>query len=108
MAKKYITLKAGSKFIISNEKLKTHFENHFASSNIPEIETPENFEYLNDEIIHVNEEIPNKVEVKDVHKTFKDNKSAGTDTKTGLKYNTSEKLINTISNIIWTVAKVPS
>ena len=115
MAKKYITLKAGSKLRISNEKLKTHFENYFASRNIPtppEIETPENFEYLNDEIIHVNEEISNKVEVKDVLKTFKDNKSAGTDTKTeGLKYNTSEQLINTILYLlilIWTIVKVPS
>ena len=47
--------------------------------------------------IHVNEEVSTEKEVKEVLRTFKDNKSAGTDVKTeGLKYNNSQHLINVI------------
>ena len=34
LAKKYTALKTGSKLMISNEKLKDHFENHFATRDL--------------------------------------------------------------------------
>ena len=115
LAKKYTAIKAGSKLRISNEKLKNHFEKHFTARELPtppELEEPENFPYLEDERIHVNEGLPDEDEVKEVLRTFKDNKSTGTDTKTeGLKYNSSNQLMNGIVNLlllIWTIVKVPS
>ena len=99
MAKKYTTIKKGSKLNIPNDKLKDHFKTHFAALSPepdipPEIDKPENFPYLSDIGIHLNEEQPTEEELEDVLKSFKNNKSAGTDKlKTeGLKYNSSKKL----------------
>ena len=116
LAKKYNALKTVSKRAISNEKLKTHFEQHFAQREIPippEIEKPDQYPYLADEIIPVDESPPTVEEVKKVLKNFKNNKSAGTDKlKTeGLKYNDSKNLITailTLMTLIWTFVKVPS
>ena len=47
LAKKYTALKTGSKLMISNEKLKDHFENHFATR-----------DHLTDEIVHIKEDVP--------------------------------------------------
>ena len=118
MAKKYTAFKSGSKLQISNEKLKTHFENHFAARSPelplpPELQNPEQYQHLSDEVVMINEEFPDEVEVKNVLKSFKNNKSAGTDKlKTeGLKYNDSKKLVDVILlllTLIWTYIKVPT
>ena len=118
MTKKYTAFKSGSKLQISNEKLKTHFENHFAARSPeltlpPELRNPEQYQHLSDEVVMINEEFPDEVEVKNVLKSFKNNKSAGTDKlKTeGLKYNDSKKLVDVIlllPTLIWTYIKVPT
>ena len=105
MAKKYTALKTGSKRSIPNEKLKTHFEQHFAKREIPippEIENPRQYSHLTDEIIPVDESSPTADEVKKVIKSFKNNKSAGTHKmKTeSLKYNDSNKLIKAILTLM--------
>ena len=116
LAKKYTALKTGSKLMISNEKLKDHFENHFAARDLqipPELESPDNYPYLTDEIVHIKEDVPEKTEVKDALQSFKNNKSEGTDkVKTeGLKYNESKNLINVLLSLlilIWTHVMVPT
>ena len=115
MAKKYTTFKTSNKLSIYNEKLKTHFKSHFAARDLPlppELEKSEKFPFLQDVIIKINEDIPNEEEVKNILKSFKNNKSSGTDklkTK-GLKYNESKQLILailTLLTMIWTLVKVP-
>ena len=118
IAKKYATFKKGSKIHVSNEKLETHFESHFAEKDPalplpPELQFPEKYQHLNDEIVPINEEVPNEEEVVKVLKNFKNNKSSGTDKlKTeGLKYNDSKNLIQAILlllTLIWTHIKVPT
>ena len=53
-----------------------------------ELVNPINFEYLKDSPIVVNEETPTLEEIKEACKTFKNNKSFGTDNVTpeGVKY----------------------
>ena len=60
----------------------------------PEIENPEQYPYLYDEQIEVNESVPDENEIQDVLKTFKNNKSSGTDNiKTEcLKYNKTKTI----------------
>ena len=114
IAKNYTTFKTSNKLSISNEKLKTHFKSHFAARDLPllpELEKPEKFPFLQDEVIKINEDIPNEEEIKNVLKSFKNNKSSGTDKlKTeGLKYNESKQLILailTLLTMIWTLVKV--
>ena len=118
MAKKYTTFKAGTRQQISNEKLKIHFENHFAAktpelSLPPELQHPEQHQYLADQEVPINEEIPNEEEVEKILKSFKNNKSSGTDRlKTeGLKYNDSKNLVKAVVlllTLIWTFIKVPN
>ena len=118
MAKKYTTFKAGTRLQISNEKLKIHFENHFAAktpelSLPPELQHPEQHQYLADQEVTINEEIPNEEEVEKILKSFKNNKSSGTDRlKTeGLKYNDSKNLVKAVVlllTLIWTFIKVPN
>ena len=82
MAKKYSAIKTVSKRSISNEKLKNHFEQHFGKRELPippEIENPQLYPNLKDEIIAVDERSPTAEEVKKVIKNFKNNKSAGRD-----------------------------
>ena len=76
------------------------------------LEKPEKFPLLQDEIIKINEDIPNEEEIKNVLKSFKNSNSSGTDKlKTeGLKYNESKQLILailTLLTMIWTLVKVP-
>ena len=97
--------------MISNEKLKDHFENHFAARDLqipPELESPDNYPHLTDEIVHIKKDVPEKREVKDALQSFKNNKSEGTDkVKTeGLKYSESKNLINRVLSLlilIWTL-----
>ena len=68
MAKKYTTFKPESRLQISEEKLKTHFEMHYAekSPELPlphEFLNPEEYQFLNDEVVAVNEEVPDEEEV---------------------------------------------
>ena len=98
MARKYTAIKSSSRLAISNEKLKTHFEGHFSMRELPlppELADPEQFPYLKDDPVTINEDAPTPAEVKHVLKSFKNNKSAGTDKiKTEcLKYNSSNKLV---------------
>ena len=117
LAKKYTAIKKGTKLQISNNKLKDHFQEHFAAQTPalelpPELAQPENYPHLNDTRIEVNEDPPDETELKDVLRTFKNNKSAGTDKlKTeGLKYNSSKNLINALMmlfTLIWMHVSVP-
>ena len=116
LAKKFTTFKRSSRLAISNEKLKTHFQDHFAARPIPlppEIENPEQYPYLYDEQIEVNESVPDENEIQDVLKTFKNNKSSGTDKiKTEcLKYNKSQSLLSAVvllMTLIWNTVTVPT
>ena len=117
MAKKYTAIRKGSKLSIPNNKLKDHFQVHFASKtpNLelpPELAHPEWFPYLNDIKVEVKENPPDEKELEDALHTLKNNKSSGTDKlKTeGLKYNSSKKLINSLMmlfTLIWTSRTVP-
>ena len=65
LAKKYSALKVGNKTVISKERLKTHFEDHFSARDIPlplELENPHNYPYLEDDKIPINEEAPTEVQ----------------------------------------------
>ena len=93
-----------------------HFKMHFAKQTLPtppEIQHPEQFPHLMDEQYEIEEGPPTVSEVKTCHKTFKDNKSSGTDkVKTeALKYNTSHNLVSAIVLLllqIWTCMSVPA
>ena len=116
LAKKYSVLKKGTTQTISKDKLMKHFSEHFAERKIPtppEIENIENYPYLKDVQYDINEDPPSTEEVGNCLKTFKNNKSWGTDkTKTeGLKYNSSNALIAAILQLlilIWTCLRVPT
>ena len=116
LAKNYSALKKTSQTSISNNKLKIHFTNHFASRTIPtppEIEHPENFPQLKDQLYEVEENPPDLIETEKCLKTFKKNRSGGTDKlrMESLKYNSSEKLLAAIVFLlmpIWMYAQVPS
>lgn len=117
LAKKHSAFKSGQPKAISNEKLKKHFQDHFDARSLPlppELEHPENFQHLyQDRKFSIKETPPDANEIKDVLKTFKNGKSAGTDkVKTeGLKYNNSTLLINailTLLTLIWTTLSIPS
>ena len=117
LAKKYCAFKQGQPKAISNEKLKSHFQEHFKARDLPippELEFPDRYQHLyQDEKFPIDESVPGAEETDDALKTFKNGKSGGTDkVKTeGLKYNHSELLIKAIlmlMSIIWTTIKVPS
>jgi retron-type reverse transcriptase len=116
MAKKFATFKTSNKLTISNKKLETHFASHFAERELPtppELERPEEFSIHDDEVFEIDESIPKEKEIEDVLKSFKNNKSSGTDKlKTeGLKYNDSKNLIAAILillSMIWTMVQVPA
>ena len=116
LARKYSALRRSTRLTISNEKLKTHFEEHFSMRELPippEIEHPEQFPYLREEPVVVDEGAPTAVEVKGVLKSFKNNKSAGTDKLRTecLKYNESQHLVMKIVHLltlIWTLLVIPT
>ena len=107
--------KPSSKIEISKEKLTKHFENHFSERNLelpPELVHPENFQYLKDTPFTINEEPPTMKEIEDAVKTFKNNKSLGTDSipPEGIKYSSSKNLfvfINMLMSLIWLQIAVP-
>ena len=73
----------------------------------------ENYPFLTEEPQVINQEIPSPAEVQSVIKTFKNNKSAGTDKLNTeyLKYNSSNKLVSSIVKLlalIWTLLIVPT
>jgi len=97
LAKNYGMHKPSAKIHISKEKLSKHFEKHFSMRELelpPELVSPENFEYLKDSRPVVNEEPPTLEEIKEACKTFKNNKSFGTDNvpPEGVKYSSSNNL----------------
>ena len=104
-----------SKIEISKEKLTKHFENHFSERNLelpPELVHPENFQYLKDTSFTINEEPPTMKEIEDAVKTFKNNKSLGTDSipPEGIKYSSSKNLfvfIKMLMSLIWLQIAVP-
>ena len=54
LARKYSALKKSTRSTISNEKLKTHFADHFSLREIslpPELEIPENYPFLTEDLI---------------------------------------------------------
>lgn len=96
LANKFTVLKSKFSPAISKAKLKTHFEKHFRLGELvipPELAHPNEYPHLRDEIVAINEEIPDEQEVQEVIKSFKNNKGAGTDKlKTeSLKYKYSRK-----------------
>ena len=97
LAKSYSMHKQSPKIDIAKEKLTKHFENHFSERVLelpPELVNPNNFEYLKDTPITVNEDPPTLEEIQEAVKTFKNNKSFGTDNvpPEGLKYSSSKNL----------------
>ena len=97
LAKKHSVFKTTEKLRISNEKLQIHFQQHFAARELPEppeLGKPDQYPHLKDDTLPIDEIMPTEKEVKAVLKTFKNNKSSGTDKlKTEcLKYNDSNKL----------------
>ena len=109
-------MKISTKLAISNDKLMQHFEQHFAGRYLPlppELAQPEMYPYLKDNVVTVREDYPDEAEIKQALKTFKNNKSAGTDKiKTeGLKYNNSQNLLSALVmllTLIWTCIQVPT
>ena len=95
LVKNYVMHKSSSKIDISKEKLTKHFKQHFSERVLelpPELPSPENFDYLKDSPIAVNQEHPTLEEIKEALKSFKNNKSFGTDNvpSEGLKYSSSK------------------
>ena len=115
LAKKFTAIKSGTQNTISNGKLKTHFEQHFAArpGEIPqELKNPERFPHMMDGQFDINQGEPSRNEVKQVLPSFKNGRSWGTDKlKTEvLKYNSSEGLITyllMLMSLIWSTLKVP-
>ena len=115
LAKQFSMHKKSTKNRIPNEKLTEHFKNHFAARTIPlptELENPENFPFLKDSPIVIDESPPTADEINDACKTFKNNKSSGTDKMPaeGLKYQESKKLTSALLllfTLIWSLVSVP-
>ena len=107
--------KSSSKIDISKEKLTKHFKNHFSERVLelpPELANPNNFEYTKDSPVVVNEEPPTLEEIKEACKTFKNNKSSGTDKvpAEGVKYSSSKNLfiyLTMLISLIWIQVAVP-
>ena len=96
IAKKCATFKQGSKIHVSNEKLETHFESHFAEKDPawplpPERQFPEKYQHLNDEIVPINEEVPNEKEVVKVLKSFKTTTTTTTTTTRALQQTSQQQ-----------------
>ena len=115
-AKDYSLLNKSIRMLIAPEKLKEHFESHFAPRKIkeqPEIEHPLLFPHiLPPDNICINEDLPTEEELKSAIKTLKNNKCEGTDNiyAEQLKYAKSSKLIAAILlllTLIWTLIEVP-
>ena len=115
LAKNHAMHKPSSKIDISREKLTKHFKEHFSERVLempPEIEHPERFEYLKDIVIPVNEDPPDINEIREATKTFKNNKSSGTDNvpPEGIKYSSSKNLflyLTMLMSLIWLHIAVP-
>ena len=107
-----LSYKPSPKIDISKEKLTKHFEKHFSERILelpPELANPGNFEYLKDSPIVVNEEPPTLEEIREASKTFKNNKSFGTDNvpPKGVKYSSSKNLfiyLTMLISFIWQIA----
>ena len=112
LAKSYSMHKQSPKIDIAKEKLTKHFENHFSERVLelpPELVNPNNFEYLKDTPITVNEDPPTLEEIQEAVKTFKNNKSFGTDNvpPEGLKNSSSKNLflfLTMLLSLIWQIA----
>ena len=115
LAKKFHMHKSSSKLDISKEKLTKHFESHFSDRVLelpPELANPNDFEYLKDSPFVVNEDLPTTEEIKEACKTFKNNKSFGTDNvpPEGVKYCSSTNLfiyLTMLISLIWMQIAVP-
>ena len=103
LAKSFRMHKSSSKIDISKEKFTKLFEKHFSERVLelpPDLANPDNFEYLKDSPVVVNEEPPTLEEIKEACKTFKNNKSSGTDKvpAEGVKYSSSKNLFYLFDN----------
>ena len=116
LARDHSSLNKSKRLLIAPEKLKHHFQNHFAVRDItsqPEIENPDLFPHIlpPDDIL-INEDIPTADEINSVIKSQKDNKCQGVDKTYAehTKYATSSKLSSSIlllMTMIWTMIEVP-
>ena len=96
-------------------KITQHFKQHFSERQLElplELKHPESFEYLKDTPIKVNEDPPNIDEIQETTKTFKNNKSFGTDNvpPEGVKYSSSKNLfiyLTMFTSLIWLHIAVP-
>ena len=115
LAKTFSMHKSSSKIDISKEKLTKHFKQHFSERLLelpPELANPDHFEYLKDSPIEVNQDPPSLDEIKEASKTFKNNKSFGTDNvpTEGVKYSLSNNLfvyLTMLTSLIWLHIAVP-
>ncbi|WP_411023024.1 hypothetical protein, partial [Salmonella sp. s51228] len=104
-----------SEITISKEKLTKHFKEHFSEKVIdvpPELEHPDSYKYLLDTPVEIDEDPPGLDEIAEVVKTFKNNKSAGTDNlhSEGLKYHNSKNLLvylTMLTSLVWSLVAVP-
>ena len=100
---------------VTKEDLATHFREHFSLKNLPtppELESPENFIYLKDKVVDIDETPPNAKEIKTALNSFKNNKSFGTDKlpSEGLKYQNSQILLSylvILLSLIWRTVTIP-
>ena len=108
--------KKASKITVSKEALATHFGAHFGATALEmpvEIEHPERFPELHDEKFEINENPPSLTEVEEAARTFKNNKSSGTDKipTEALKYQSSPRLLANLVlllSMVWSLMAVPS
>ena len=115
LAKKYKMFSGSTGIKISKEKLTKHFTEHFASRSIEtpsEIKNPEDYPYLKNTKFLIDESIPKEKEIDEIIKSFKNNKSPGTDNvpNEGLKYQTSKNLLSALIILlasIWNSISIP-
>ena len=116
IASNYTAVNKSKKLLIAPDKLKSHFQEHFAPRQVkvqPEVENPSLFPHIlppKDSLI--DERPPTEDEVKKAVGTLKNNKCAGTDEiyAEQLKYCNSGKLMSLLLLLltcIWSTVSVP-
>ena len=106
--------KPSTKLSITKEKLTNRFKEHFSNKQLdmpPEVEYPNNFDYLKDLPVEVNEAPPDCNEIEEVVKTLKNGK-LGTDKiyPEGMKYHSSKNIfvyLTMLTSLIWLHLSVP-
>lgn len=117
LLKSYNIHRQSPELLVSNEDLTKHFSEHFGTdySNLeipPEIKHPDKFPFLTPEPVQVNQQTPDKDEIKQAMSYYKNNKAQGLDKVKGeyIKYQNSECLlvyVTLLISMIWNTVLVP-